>query len=306
MSKEKWTTDNIPDLSGKVMIVTGGNSGLGYESVKAFAEKGAEVIMASRNIEKGEKSKKEIGQTKGKVVVMQLDLMDFSSIKSFASAFKKKYNKLDVLLNNAGIMTTPYFLTKDGLEAQNGTNHFGHFLLTGLLFDVIKKTPKSRVVNVSSAAHKQGKMDFDNLLYENGKDYSPMKSYGRSKLSNLLYTYELESLFESNKVDAIAVAAHPGVSQTNLAQHLEGKAWFKILTPIFKMISQSQDQGALPQIRASVDPNVKGREYYGPGGFGELKGLPVKVKSNAASHNKEDAKKLWEVSEKLTNSYYNF
>ena len=302
MSKEKWTTDNIPDLSGKVIIVTGGNSGLGYESVKAFAEKGAEVILTSRDLEKGEAAKKEITNAKinGNVKVMQLDLMDKSSITKFAEDYRKKYDKLDVLLNNAGIMTTPYFLTKDGFEAQNGTNHFGHYMLTGLLFNLIKKTPGSRVVNVSSAAHKQGKMDFDNLLFEEGKGYTPMKSYGRSKLSNLLFTYELQDQIEKNKVDAISVAAHPGVSQTNLAAHLENKTWFKLLTPVFKMISQDQAQGALPQIRASVDTSVKGGEYYGPRGFGELKGLPVKVKSNAASHNKEDAKRLWDISEKLT------
>ena len=298
MSNEKWTTANIPDLSGKIIIVTGGNSGLGYESVKAFAGKGAEVIMASRDLEKGEKAINEIGEIKGKIVLMKLDLMDFASIKSFAAAFKKRYQHLDVLLNNAGIMTTPFFLTKDGLEAQNGTNHFGHFLLTGLLFEVIKKTPGSRIVNVSSAAHKQGKMDFENPLFENGKGYGTMKSYGRSKLSNLLFTYELQRKMESKGIDAIAVAAHPGVAQTNLAAHLENKLWFKMLMPVFKMISHDQAKGALPQIRASVDPDVKGGQYYGP--HKGMKGFPVVVKSTVASHNRQDAQKLWMLSEKLT------
>jgi len=298
MKKEKWTTENIPDLSGKVIIVTGGNSGLGYESVKAFAEKGAEVILTSRSPEKGENAKKEIGKSKGKIVVMQLDLSDLNSIRKFSAEFHEKYKQLDVLLNNAGIMTTPYFLTKDGFEAQMGTNHLGHFALTGLLFDVIKKTPKSRIVNVSSSAHKQGKMDFNNLLFENGKDYSPIKAYGRSKLSNLLFTYELQRIMEENGIASIAVAAHPGVAQTNLARYLEGKFWFKLLMPVFKLISQDQSQGALPQIRASVDPNVKGGQYYGP--HRGMKGDPVIVESNAASHSEADAKKLWEVSEKLT------
>jgi NAD(P)-dependent dehydrogenase (short-subunit alcohol dehydrogenase family) len=300
MKTENWTKSNIPDLTGKVIIVTGGNSGLGYESVKAFAEKGAEVILTSRSIEKGEVAKKTIGPVKGKIVVMQLDLMDFSSIKSFAESFKKKYNRLDVLLNNAGIMTTPYFLTMDGLEAQNGTNHFGHFALTGLLFDLIKNTPASRIVNVSSMAHKQGKMDFDNLLFENGKGYSPIKSYGRSKLSNLLFTYELQRKMEANGINSIAVSAHPGVSNTNLFQYLEDKLIFKILRPLMSTFIQSREMGALPQIRASVDENVTGGEYYGPDGFREMKGFPVRVQSNAASHNPEDAKKLWEVSEKIT------
>jgi len=304
MNKEKWTTDNIPDLSGKVIIVTGGNSGLGYESVKAFADKGAEVILTSRSIEKGEVAKSEIGAIEGKIVVMQLDLMDFASIKNFAEAFKSNYQRLDVLLNNAGIMTTPYFLTKDGMEAQNGTNHFGHFALTGYLIELIKNTPESRVVNVSSNAHKWGKMDFNNLLFEDGKDYTPMKSYGRSKLANLLFTYQLQSRFEKDNTNSIAVAAHPGSSQTNLGRYIEGKFFFKVLDPLFKLMSQDQAQGALPQIRASVDPEVKGGDYYGPNGFGEMTGLPVLVPSNKASHNKEDAIKLWDVSEKLTGVKY--
>ena len=300
MRSEKWTTANIPDLTGKVIIVTGGNSGLGFEAVKAFAEKGANVILASRSMENGEAAKTAIGKVNGKIDVMQLDLMDFASIKTFAENFKKNYIRLDVLLNNAGIMTTPYFLTKDGLEAQNGTNHFGHFALTGQLFDLIKNTRGSRVVNVSSMAHKQGKMDFDNLLFENGKDYTPIKSYGRSKLSNLLFTYELQRRIQNNNLNCIAVSAHPGVSRTNLDRFIRGKIWFKLLYPVFKSFTQDQAQGALPEIRASVDPKVKAGEYYGPDGFNEMKGFPVIVKSNEASHNLADAKKLWEVSEKIT------
>lgn len=295
---EKWTTVNIPNLKGKVIIVTGGNSGLGFESVKAFAEKGAEVILASRSMEKGEMAKSEIGIVEGKIEVMQLDLQDFASIKNFCDNFKKKYTRLDVLLNNAGIMTTPYFLTKDGLEAQNGTNHFGHFALTGRLLGLIRKTKGSRVVNVSSNAHKQGKMDFENLLFENGKGYSPIKSYGRSKLSNLLFTYELQRFFVANNIDSLAVAAHPGVSKTNLDRYINGKLWFKILFPLFKFLMQDQAQGALPQIRASVDEGVMGGQYYGP--HKGMTGYPIVVESNSASHSVEDAKRLWEISEKIT------
>lgn len=297
---DKWTTENIPELKGKVIIVTGGNSGLGYEAVKAFAQKGAEVVLTSRSIKKGETAKTNIGKVKGNITILQLDLMDFASIKHFTESFKKKYNRLDVLLNNAGIMTTPYFLTKDGLEAQNGTNHFGHFALTGQLFELIKNTPNSRVVNVSSMAHKQGKMDFDNLLFENGRGYSPIKSYGRSKLMNLLFTFELQRKFDTSGIKSIAIAAHPGVSNTNLFQYLEDKMIFKILKPLMSPFIQEKEMGVLPEIRAAVDPNVKGGEYYGPGGFNEMKGFPVLVQSNAASHNLEDAKKLWEISEKLT------
>jgi len=300
--KENWTTENIPDLSGKIIIVTGGNSGLGFESVKAFAQKGAKVVLTSRSAEKGEKAKTEIlkENPKGSVDLELLDMADLESIKKFSERIHQKYSQIDVLLNNAGIMTTPYFKTKDGFEGQVGTNHLGHFALTGLLLDLIQKTPNSRVVNVSSMAHKQGDMNFDNLLFENGKGYSPIKAYGRSKLANLLFSYELQRFFETNNINSISVAAHPGVSQTNLARHLEDKLFFKILYPVFKIMTQDAAKGALPQIRASVHPEVKAGEYYGPSGFNEMKGSPVRVKSNAASHNREDAKKLWELSEKLT------
>ncbi|RLD59485.1 MAG: short-chain dehydrogenase [Bacteroidetes bacterium] len=297
-----WTIERISDLSGKVIIVTGGNSGLGYESVKAFAMKGADMVLASRSMEKGEEARAEILKDvpDGKIEVMQLDLGDLESVKNFASEFKLGHKKLDVLLNNAGIMMTPYFTTKDGFEAQLGTNHLGHFALTGLMMDVILKTQGARIVNVSSGAHKSGEMDFSNLQYEDGIGYKPMKAYGRSKLSNLLFTYELQRKLEAAKKDTISVAAHPGVAMTNLARHLEGKFLYKILTPFFKMMAQDQAMGALPQIRASVDPDVKGSEYYGPDGKKEYKGYPVLVPSNEASHNLEDAAKLWEESERLT------
>ena len=298
--KQKWTTTNIPDLTGKVTIVTGGNSGLGYETVKAFAKRGATVVLASRSIEKGNEAKESIGRINGKIEVLYLDLMDFDSIKAFSEAVKSRYNRLDILVNNAGIMTTPYFLTKNGLEAQMGTNHFGHFALTGHLIDLIRKTPGARVVNVSSMAHKQGKMDFNNLLFENGQGYSPLKSYGRSKLMNLLFTYELQRFFEQNNINAMAVAAHPGVSNTNLARFLEKKLIFKILKPLVYPFIQGQEMGALPQIRAGIDEKVKGGDYYGPDGFREMKGFPVKVESNKASKNRADAKELWDISEKLT------
>lgn len=306
MNTRHWTITDIPDLSGKVILVTGGNSGLGYESVKAFAEKGADVILACRKIAKGEEAKYSALQANpnAKITVLELDLMDLSSIKSFAQLVNQNYSRLDVLLNNAGIMTTPYALTKDGFESQLGTNHLGHYALVGLLLELLKATPQSRVVNVSSSAHKAGKMDFDNLLYENGSGYTPLKAYGRSKLANLLFTYELQRLFESNKVDVISVASHPGGARTNLDRHINGKFWFKLLYPVFRLVTQEQEMGALTQIRASVDPEVKGAEYYGP--HKGMKGFPVSVQSNALSHSKDDARKLWEESEKLTGVYYAF
>jgi NAD(P)-dependent dehydrogenase (short-subunit alcohol dehydrogenase family) len=303
-----WTIQNIPALTGKVVIVTGGNSGLGYESVKALAMKDAEVILASRSLEKGEEARMAILQAvpEGKIQVMQLDLGDLESVRAFTADFKKKHKRLDILLNNAGIMMTPYFKTKDGFEGQFGTNHLGHFALTGLLFDLIRITPGSRIVNVSSGAHRNGVMDFDNLQYEDGKGYTPGKAYGRSKIANLLFTYELQRKLEASGSDTIALAAHPGLAMTNLARHMEGRLLFKILIPLFKSMAQDQAMGALPQLRASVDPGVKGSEYYGPDGKREWKGYPVVVQSNEASHNRQDAARLWEESERLTGVKFEF
>jgi NAD(P)-dependent dehydrogenase (short-subunit alcohol dehydrogenase family) len=302
MKDTRWTISQIPELTGNNIIVTGGNSGLGFESVKAFAEKGAEVVLASRSTAKGEEARAEILKSipDGMIHVMQLDLGDLDSVRNFATTYKKDHKKLDVLLNNAGIMMSPYSKTKDGFEGQFGINHLGHFALTGLLLDLLLKTPGSRVVNVSSGAHKSGTMDFDNLQFENGKGYSPMKAYWRSKLSNLLFTYEMQRRLVSANKDLIAVAAHPGIAMTNLGRYMEGKLLYKLLYPLFKRMAQDQAMGALPQIRASVDPHVKGGEYYGPEGKKERKGYPVVVPSNEASHSLQDAAALWEESEKLT------
>lgn len=302
MAKNNWTFDNIPDLQEKTIIVSGGNSGLGFESVNAFALKGATVVLACRNLEKGEKAKSEILANKpsGKIQVMQLDLASLESVKAFAKQFMQHFSRLDVLLNNAGIMATPNVKTADGFEAQLGTNHLGHYALTGHLLPLLKATPKSRVVNVSSLAHKGGKMDFNDLMFENGRKFTPMRAYGQSKLANLLFTYELQRFFEVNHIDSIAVAAHPGGSNTRLANHFE-TGWF--MTQVSKIARGAMQQasvGALAQIRASVDPSVRGSEYYGPKGIGELFGYPVLVKSNIASYNKDDAKSLWTISEKLT------
>ena len=306
MATKNWTITDIPDLTGKTVIVTGGNSGLGFESVKAFALKGAKVIMACRSIIKGEEAKKQIVKffSTADIVVMELDLTDLKSIRKFASEFKQNHTHLDVLLNNAGIMMVPYGLTKDGYENQMGTNHLGHFALTGLLLGLLKKTPASRVVNVSSMAHSSGEMDFNNLLYENGKDYSPLKAYGRSKLSNLLFTYELQRFFENNKINCMALAAHPGLSDTNLGHYMMEKWYFKLIMPLFFRIAQPASMGALPELRASVDPAAKPAEFYGPDGKRQMKGYPVVVQPKEKAFNKEDARKLWEASEKLTSVIY--
>lgn len=305
----KWTTNDMPDLTGKVVIVTGANSGIGYESVKAFAIKGAEVILACRSMDKAEAALAELKRKipNAQAVVMKLDLASQKSVRRFAAAFKANYERLDVLLNNAGIMWVPYSTTEDGFESQFGTNHLGHFALTGLLLDLILATPDARVVNVSSIGHRHGVMDWDNLIFKGGEGYSAHRAYSRSKLANLLFTYELQRRFEAAGSGAIAVAAHPGGSDTNLAGHLLGSWYMRFLYRIaVSLFAQSAAMGALPSIRASVDPQVKGGQYYGPEGFMEQRGYPLIVQSSRASHNEADARKLWGVSEQLTGVTFSF
>ncbi|NJD57969.1 MAG: short-chain dehydrogenase [Anaerolineales bacterium] len=303
---ENWTVNNIPDLTGKVIIVTGANSGIGLEAAREFARKGATTILACRNMDKARAALKsilaEIPQARAEI--MQLDLASLNSIRSFADEFKSRYDRLDVLVNNAGIMMVPYRQTEDGFEAQFGTNHLGHFALTGLLIDLLEKTPGSRVVNISSGGHRMGNMDFNNLLYRGGKGYSRISAYGRSKLANLLFTYELERRLERNGSNPIAVAAHPGLADTHLADHFAGGHLKRFSHIYMKYLAQSASMGALPGIRAAVDPQVRGGQYYGPGGPRERSGYPIVVESNQASHNEADAEHLWQKSEELTGVSY--
>jgi NAD(P)-dependent dehydrogenase (short-subunit alcohol dehydrogenase family) len=304
-SAEIWTTADIPDLTGKVIVITGANSGIGFEATREFARKGAHTILACRNLEKGQialdQIKAEIPDASAEI--MQLDLASLESVRQFVKDFKAKYDRLDILLNNAGIMMVPYGKTEDGFERQFGTNHLGHFALTGLLIDLLSKTADARVVNVSSNGHRFGKMDFDDLMYEDNK-YSSIGAYARSKLANLLFTYELQRRLEAQDLDVIAVAAHPGNSDTNLGTHLQEHPAYKIMQPIFGRMGQSAAMGALPSIRAAVDLDVAGSEYFGPSGTMETQGYPILVPSNKASQNQADAQKLWEISEELTGVRY--
>lgn len=302
MKKNEWKLDDLPDLSGKTIIVTGGNTGLGFASVRAFISAGAEVIIAGRTPEKDEKARRAVLDEfpDARIHVMKLDLASLESIKEFADAFKGKFDRLDVLLNNAGIMMSPNFATRDGFEGQTGINHLGHFALTGRLLDLIMGTENARVVNVSSLAHKNGDADFEKMVYRNNGKYSTTRAYGRSKLANLLFTYELERYFRKNGSTAIAVAAHPGVTGTDLVRFLEKNIMVRLLKPLFGLWAQKPEMGALPQIRASADPQVRGGEYYGPAGRRELKGYPVKVDSSPLSKSQEAASLLWKKSEELT------
>jgi len=307
MNRQNWTLNDIPDLTGKTIIVTGANAGLGFESVKAFVHNGANVVMACRSMEKGEMARKQIIRLypSSIIQVMELDLADLKSIHNFAVTFRQSHAHLDVLLNNAAAMMVPYSLTKDGFESQMGINHLGHFALTGVLMDLLKKSPDSRVVNVSSLSHKQGTMDFDNLLFKNGTDFTPMKAYGRSKLCNLLFTYELQRFFNSRNIDCKSMAAHPGISSTNNpSRKEETNMLMKIYKLSFSSIIQPASMGALPEIRASVDPNVKPNDYFGPGGLLELSGHPVLVRPKSSALDVDTAHRLWEISETLTSVKY--
>jgi NAD(P)-dependent dehydrogenase (short-subunit alcohol dehydrogenase family) len=303
--REKWNRNNIHDLTGKVIIVTGANSGIGFHDTKEFARKGASVVMGCRNMSKAQqafdKIKREIPDAK--IETIQLDLMSIKSIRNFSDQFMKKYDRLDVLVNNAGIMMQPYKKTLDGFESQMGTNHLGHFALTALLYDYLEKTKGSRIVNVSSVAHRSGNIDFENFMFEKEGTYNRSQSYSNSKIANLLFTYELDRRLKNADSTTTAVASHPGLSSTNLANHMMGgKVIGAILKALFFWILQSAAKGALPTIKAAVDPNVQGGQYFGPKGIfgGEIRGYPGVVQSNEKSHNEDDAKKLWDISEKLT------
>ena len=240
MPNNKWTTNNIPDLTGKVVIVTGANSGIGWDTAVALAEKGATVIMACRNLVKSQAALDALKAQvpNADVELMQLDLANLESVRQLADEFKAKYDRLDLLINNAGIMMVPFAMTVDGFESHFGTNHLGHFALTGLLLDRILATPGARVVNVSSGAHLIGSMNFDNLMYENGEGYSSTRAYAQSKLANLLFTYELQRRFEAAGVDAEALAAHPGGSNTNLQDEISERWYIKLLLPFMRMMIQ--------------------------------------------------------------------
>lgn len=290
-----WTEADVPDQTGKVVVVTGANSGLGLETSRVLAARGATVIMACRNAQKAQKAAEGIRalRPKGEVVLMTLDLGDLDSVKAFAAAFKDKYDRLDILVNNAGIMVPPLGRTAQGFETQFGVNHLGHFALTAQLMPVLEQTPGARVVTVSSMAHRFGQMDFADLNWKTRK-YVPMPAYGQSKLSNLLFTYELQRRLSAAGKGVLAIAAHPGWASTGLQGDSRGS---NLANQLF---AQPQAMGALPSLYAATSPDAVGGAYYGPSGLLELGGNPERVPSNEKSHNEQDAKRLWAVSEELT------
>lgn len=295
----KWTINELPDQSGRNVIVTGANSGIGFEAAKALAQRGAVVIMACRSLEKGQAALEQIQDEdpQAHVLLMQLDLADLNSVHRFGEDFLAAFDRLDILINNAGIMATPYGKTADGYEMQFGTNHLGHFVITGILIDILKKTPNSRVVTVSSYAHYIGKIAFADLNSE--KSYQKWIAYGQSKLANVLFGYELQRRVARNGNNPISVVAHPGYAATNL-QH--NTTLFNMLNPL---MAQSQEMGALPTLYAATSPEIKGGEYIGPDGFLGQRGYPHKTISSRRSQDEETAQRLWTISEELTQMQFN-
>lgn len=306
----KWTTANIPRQDGKLAIVTGANSGIGLHAARELARSGCSVILACRSAEKAAAAKQRIEQeTPGaSVIATVLDVANLASVRSYAAAFVAHSGHLDLLINNAGVMALPTRrMTPDGFELQFGTNHLGHFALTGLLLPALLAAPAARVVTVSSIAHRGGKIRFDDLQWE--RAYKPWPAYRMSKLANLLFGMELERRFELAGVAARSMIVHPGVANTSLFLNGPGagKGLINALIPrLIGWVAQSDQQGALPTLYGATAPEAKGGHFYGPDGFREMKGYPVEVEPEAQAKDPALAAKLWEVSEKLTGVRYDF
>ena len=302
-----WGVQQIPDQSGKIVIVTG-PGGLGYETALALAEKGAEVILAGRSEEKGKESVAKIRglHPKAKIKFALLDLAKLSSIADFARRFAGEHSALHILINNAGVMAPPKRKTTfDGFELQFGTNYLGHYALTAQLLPLLKQTKDARIVNVSSLAHRQGTIRLNDLQWEQG--YRPWASYGQSKLANLIFALELQRRSDAQGWGVMSNAAHPGFARTELIAKGPGleSILSKIGMYIQPWISQSAAEGALPTLFAATSPEARGGAYYGPNGFNEIKGAPTAAKISKTARDEATAKKLWEVSEKLTHIRWN-
>jgi len=297
----KWSAADVPDQTGRVAIVTGSNTGIGYAAAAVLANKGAHVVVAVRNPDKGNDAINRIkAASPNAVVTLQLlDLASLDSIREAADELRANFPRIDLLINNAGVMYTDKGTTRDGFETQFGTNHLGHFALTGQLLDNMLPVEGSRVVTVSSVGHRiRARIHFDDLQLERG--YDRVVAYGQSKLSNLLFTYELARRLEAKGAPTIATAAHPGAADTDLLRNMPGG--IRQVSQFFwsNFIAQSSDMGALPTLRAATDPKAENGEYYGPGGLGEQRGHPKVVESSPQSHDEDIQRRLWSVSEELT------
>jgi NAD(P)-dependent dehydrogenase (short-subunit alcohol dehydrogenase family) len=300
MSNARWTAEDVPDQAGRVAVITGANTGIGFEAATLLARRGARVVLAVRNLDKGKDAAARIDSaTPGAdVSVQRLDLTSLTSIGTAADELRSRFETIDLLINNAGVMYTPKASTADGFELQFGTNHLGHFALTGLLLDRLLPLAGSRVVTISSVGHRiRADIHFDDLRFE--RRYSRVAAYGQSKLANLLFTYELQRRLAAASAPTIATAAHPGFSATELVRNSPTliRAGSRLLEPF---LAQPAEMGALPTLRAATDPGALGGNYFGPAGFRETRGYPVLVSSSARSHDADLQRRLWAVSEELT------
>ena len=299
MTPTHWTTADIPDQTGRVAVVTGSNTGLGLETAKALAGSGAEVVMAVRNLAKGDAAKTQIleAHPNATIHLQSLDLGSLDSIANAADEILGLHDHLDLLVNNAGVMYTEWQSTSDGFEFQMGVNHLGHFALTMALLERLMATDESRVVSVSSLAHKaRSQLDPETMM--SGQKYDRVAAYGRSKLANLLFTYELQRRLAMAGSTTSALVAHPGISKTELGRNAPRSVQF--MERFSGLILQSAEKGALPQLRAATDPTATGGQYYGPSGFMEGRGNPVVVTSSPRSHDEDLQRALWAESERLT------
>lgn len=298
----KWTTADIPDQTGRVAVITGANTGLGYETAFALAAKGAHVVLAVRNLDKGKDAAALISKRNpgASVALQELDLTSLDAVRAAAEQLRADHDRIDLLINNAGVMYPPKSTTKDGFELQFGTNHLGHFAFTGLLLDRLLPASGSRVVTVSSIGHRiRADIHFDDLQAE--RHYNRVQAYGQSKLANLMFTYELQRRLAAHGT-TIAAAAHPGGSNTELMRHLPG--WAAAAYPVVAPLFQDAAMGALPTLRAASDPQALGGQYYGPDGFAQTRGYPKVVGSSRKSHDVQRQQRLWTVSEELTGVVY--
>ena len=293
-----WNNDNIPNQAGRTFVVTGANVGIGFATVRALAANGAKVVLASRNLEKGNMALAKICKIhpSADVRVEPLDLASLASVKAFADRFAAANQRLDVLINNAGVAMPPQGKTEEGFETQFGTNVIGHFALTGHLLPLLLTTARSRVVTLSSSAHWFAKIDFDNLNAE--RYYDKTKAYGQSKLADLMIAYEMQRRFAISGAATISIGVHPGVVMSELFRY--SKAFDFLLG----LISQNIEEGAWPSLMAAVDPSVKGGDFVGPGGFLTIKGSPTVQKSSALSHDLAIASRLWEVAQEMSGVRY--
>jgi NAD(P)-dependent dehydrogenase (short-subunit alcohol dehydrogenase family) len=295
----KWTADQIPDQTGRVAVVTGANSGLGLSTARELARAGAHVVLACRNLEKGEAAKREVGAG---AELEKLDLASLDSVREFAERFRGAHDGLDLLINNAGLMAPPRGVTADGFEMQFGTNVLGHFALTGRLLGAMEGRPDARIVTLSSNAHKLGRINFDDLQSE--RRYNRWRAYNQSKLGDLMLALELDRRLRAAGSTVRSLAAHPGYSATNLQSAAPPAVDRAIMAVTNRLVAQSGDMGALPALYAATYPGLEGGTYVGPDGFLEQRGHPKPVSPTKAARNEEDARRLWDVCEELTGVRY--